>query len=79
MDLQALLIRDPKICGGQTVFRGTRVLLRSVLASLAEGDTVDEVLRAFPSLSPDHVHAAVAFAALSALEDQPSPATPAWT
>ena len=63
MDPQALFIRDPKICGGQTVFRGTRVLLRSVLASLAEGDTVDEVLKAFPSLSPEHVHAAVAFAA----------------
>jgi uncharacterized protein (DUF433 family) len=31
--------RNPKICGGQPVFRGTRVPLRTVLASLAEGDS----------------------------------------
>ena len=31
------IIRDPKICGGQPVFKGTRVTLRTVLASLAEG------------------------------------------
>ena len=29
--------RDPKVAGGEAVIRGTRVTLRTVLASLAEG------------------------------------------
>lgn len=68
--------RNPKVCGGETVFKGTRVLLRTVLASLAEGDSFDDLLKAFPSLTEAHLKAAVAFAASSALEDQPVPAVP---
>ncbi len=54
--------QDPKISGGEAVFKGTRVLLRTVLASIAEGDSFEELLRAFPSLTVDHLRAAVAFA-----------------
>ena len=68
--------RDPQICGGQPVFKGTRVPLRTVLASLAEGDTVEEILEAFPTLSADDVRATIAFAAASAQEDLPVPALP---
>ena len=32
------IIRDRTICGGEPVFKGTRVTLRTVLASLAAGD-----------------------------------------
>jgi len=70
------IIRDPKICGGQPVFKGTRVTLRTVLASLAEGDSVEEILADFPGLSADDVRAAIAFAAASAHEDLPIPALP---
>jgi uncharacterized protein (DUF433 family) len=68
--------RNPKICGGQPVFRGTRVPLRTVLASLAEGDTFEQVLKSFPTLTPEHLRAAVAFAASSAQEDLPVPGAP---
>ena len=70
------IIRDPKICGGQPVFKGTRVTLRTVLASLAEGDSTETILAAFPTLSPEDVRAAIAFAAASAEEDLPVPAAP---
>ncbi len=70
------IVRDPRICGGDPVFRGTRVTLRTVLASLAEGDSVETILKAFPSLSSEDVRAAVAFAAASAEEDLPVPAVP---
>jgi uncharacterized protein (DUF433 family) len=70
------IIRDPKICGGQPVFKGTRVTLRTVLASLAEGDSPEVILAAFPSLSPEDVRAAISFAAASAEEDLPAPAAP---
>jgi len=71
-----LIIRDPKICNGQPVFRGTRVELRTILASLAEGDTEDQILQSFPTLKPDHIRAAVAFAAESAVDDMPYAGTP---
>jgi uncharacterized protein (DUF433 family) len=70
------IVRDERICGGQTVFKGTRVPLRTVLASLADGDSTEEFLRAFPTLKPEDVRAAVAFAAASAEEDLPVPAMP---
>ena len=40
--------RDPRVAGGQAVIKGTRVTLRTVLASLAEGATIEEILRDFP-------------------------------
>lgn len=70
------IIRDPGICGGEPVFRGTRVTLRTVLASLAEGDTPEEILAEFPTLKVEDIRAAIAFAAASAEEDLPVPAIP---
>ena len=79
MNWESHIVRDPKICAGEPVFRGTRVTLRTVLASLAEGERVDEILEAFPSLTEDNVRAAIAFAAASAGEDLPVPDAPSRT
>lgn len=68
---EARIVRDPKICGGEPTFRGTRVLLRTVLGGLAAGDSPEDILDAFPSLSPDDIRAAIMFAAASAAEDLP--------
>ena len=70
------IVRDPAICGGQPVIRGTRVLLRTVLASLASGDDVATIIRSFPTLSEESVAAVIAFAAASAQEDIPIPGIP---
>lgn len=76
INLQDRIVRDIKVCGGEPVFKGTRVTLRTVLASLAEGDTPAQILADFPSLKPDDIQAAIAFAAASAEEDLPVPAAP---
>gem|GEM_PF-344668 len=76
MNHQHRILRDTKICGGEPVFRGTRVTLRTVLASLAAGDSIEEILAGFPALKTEDVQAAIAFAAASAEEDLPVPATP---
>jgi uncharacterized protein (DUF433 family) len=70
------IIRDPQICGGDPVFKGTRVTLRTILASLAAGDTPEAILADFPALRPEDVQAAIAFAATSAAEDLPMSSTP---
>lgn len=78
MDYRDYVVMDPQISGGELVLKGTRVPLRTVLASLAEGDSFEQVRNAFPSLTEEHLRAAVAFAAVSALEDQPIPPVPVW-
>lgn len=65
------IVRDPQISGGEPVFKGTRVPLRTVLASLAAGDSEEDILTSFPSLTHEDVRAAIAFAASSAEEDLP--------
>ena len=76
MDYKKHIIRDPAICGGSPVVRGTRVTVRTVLASLAEGATVDQILRDFPTLTEEGVRAVIAFAAASAEENLPATSIP---
>ncbi len=76
MTYENYFLRDPNVCGGEPVIKGTRVPVRTILASLAEGDRIDEILNDFPTLSEDDVRAVIAFAAASAEEDLPILAAP---
>lgn len=67
------IVRDPDICGGEPVIRGTRVTLRTLLASLAEGSDEAEILEDFPAVTREDLKAVIAFAAASAEEDLPVP------
>ncbi len=73
---EKFIVRDVAICGGEPVILGTRVTIRTILASLAEGATVAEIVADFPTLTDEAVWAVVAFAAASAQEDIPLAATP---
>jgi uncharacterized protein (DUF433 family) len=76
VDYQQFIVRDPKVCGGEPVIKGTRVTVRTVLASLAEGAKVEEILEDFPTLKEEDVRAVIAFAAASAEEDLPVQSVP---
>ena len=45
------------------------MLITNILDSLAEGATHDQILRSYPSLRPEHVQAALAYAAELAREE----------
>ena len=77
MNYLPYIARDPTICGGEPVVAGTRVTVRTVLASLAEGMSADEIVADFPTLTSDAVRAVIAFAAISTEEDLPLPSAPA--
>lgn len=53
----------PDVCNGRPVLRGTRIAVQSVLELLAAGDSVEDVLEAFPSLGREQVLACVEHAA----------------
>jgi uncharacterized protein (DUF433 family) len=76
MDYLSHIARDPTICGGEAVIKGTRVTLKTVLASLAEGADADEILADFPTLTAEDVRAVIAFAAASTEQDLPIPTKP---
>lgn len=71
MNYDERIDRRPNLAGGEAVIKGTRVTLRTVLASLAEGATTADILADFPTLTEADVRAAIAFAAASAQEDLP--------
>ncbi len=77
MDYHKFFIRDPAICGGELTVKGTRLTVRTVLASLAEGAAEDDILADFPTLTRDALRAVIAFAAASAEDDLPMPPVPA--
>lgn len=77
MNFKPYITRDSTVCAGEPVVTGTRVTVRTILASLAEGMSNEEILADFPTLNRDALRAVIAFAAASAEEDLPLPATPA--
>ena len=69
MDYRDRISQEPGVCGGEPVIKGTRVTLRTLLASLSEGDTIEEILADHPTLAAEDVRAVIAFAADSAREE----------
>ncbi len=63
VDWREYLTSDPAVCHGQLCAKGTRVLVTNILDSLAEGASREEILGSYPSLRPEHIDAAVAYAA----------------
>ncbi len=53
---------------GTPCMRGTRVPVYVVLDNLAAGGTVEAILAEYPSLRPEHIPAAIAYAAALAHE-----------
>ncbi len=76
MDHSRHIERNPQVCGGEAVIRGTRVPLRTILACLAGGASEGGILADFPTVSREDIRAVIAFAADSAKEDLPVPGIP---
>ena len=48
---------NPAICHGRPVVRGTRVMVSQILGALSGGDTIEDVLADYPSLSAEDLSA----------------------
>jgi len=46
---------DPRVMSGAPVFRGTRVLVQTLIEHLEAGDSIDDFLEGFPSVTRDQV------------------------
>ena len=63
MDWTEHISVDPNVCHGQACIQGTRVMVSVILDNLAAGHTAAEIVRSYPSLRPEDVTAAIAYAA----------------
>ncbi|MGE3843097.1 MAG: DUF433 domain-containing protein [Vicinamibacterales bacterium] len=61
-DTSAIVHSDPEILGGTPVFVGTRVPVKSLYDYLEAGDSLDEFLESFPSVSREQAVAALELA-----------------
>ena len=59
--MDSVIIKNPQILGGKAVFRGTRVPVQNLFDYLEGGETLEEFLEGFPTVSRE--------AALAALEE----------
>ena len=63
MNWQDYIIVNPTICHGSACIKGTRVMVSVVLDNLAAGLSINEIIKSYPSLTPEAVQAAMAYAA----------------
>jgi uncharacterized protein (DUF433 family) len=54
---------DPKKMMGKPVIKGTRITVELILEKLSNGETITDVLEAYPHLNKEKILAALAFAA----------------
>jgi uncharacterized protein (DUF433 family) len=52
---------NPDICNGRPVIRGTRITVQTILEFLGAGDSPEQILDAYPSLSKEDILAALRF------------------
>jgi len=53
---------DPLVLNGKPAFRGKRIAVETVLEFLSAGESVDEILRQYPSLELADIQAGLEFA-----------------
>jgi uncharacterized protein (DUF433 family) len=63
---------DPKVYHGQACIKGTRIPVYQILRMLAHGDTIEELLEEYPSLTREDILACLDYAA-SLAEEQVTP------
>jgi uncharacterized protein (DUF433 family) len=63
---------DPKVCHGQACIKGTRIPVHQILPMLANGDTIEDLLLEYPSVTREDILACFDYAA-SLAEEQVTP------
>ena len=59
--MDSVIVKNPKILGGMAVFRGTRVPIQNLFDYLEGGETLEEFLEGFPTVSREAALAALSF------------------
>ena len=66
------ILIDSEVCHGQACIKGTRIPVHQILSMLANGDTFEDLLDAYPSIKREDIYACLNYAARLA-EEQVTP------
>src|SRR6266550_2930723 len=55
LSMSSVVTQDPEILGGEPVFTGTRVPVKSLFDHLEAGDSIEQFLEGFPSVKREQV------------------------
>ena len=69
MEREQVINRDPETMGGTPVFAGTRVPVQALIDYLSGGESLDDFLDGFPSVSREQAEAFLQIALNSALAE----------
>ena len=73
MDWESRISVDLDVCHGKPCIKGTRVMVSIILDYLKAGETIETILRQYPTLVADDVRAALSYAAWLAHEEEEQP------
>lgn len=59
---------DPLVCHGKACIKNTRIMVSIILDNLAAGVSPEEIIKSYPSLTHESIHASIAYAAELARE-----------
>jgi uncharacterized protein (DUF433 family) len=69
MNYSQYITSDPGILGGKPCIAGTRISVELIFEQLSLGDTIDDLLYAYPQLTREQILATLAFASIRLHED----------
>ncbi|MCB0968130.1 MAG: DUF433 domain-containing protein [Ilumatobacter sp.] len=70
-----MIRRDPSVCHGQAVARGTRIMVSVILGCLVAGMTEVEILEEYPTLDVEGIRAAAVYEGELVRDEYPSVAS----
>lgn len=73
MDWRERISVDPQVCHGKPCIKGTRIMVSIILDYLSAGESEEDILKQYPTLKSQDIHAAVAYAAWLAHEEEEHP------
>ncbi|MBE7443973.1 MAG: DUF433 domain-containing protein [Planctomycetia bacterium] len=54
---------DHDVCHGKPCIKGTRIPVYLIVSLIAEGESVESIMKDYPSLTPEDIKAAINYAA----------------
>lgn len=72
------IIIDNAVMVGKPIIRGTRITVELIVSLLAQGQTIDEILVAYPHLTRDDILAALRYAGALLEEERVFPMAPQY-
>ena len=55
---------DPNVCHGQAFIKGTRIPVHQIVLMLSNGDTINDLLKAYPTITRDDILPCLEYASM---------------